>query len=680
MDDGISPIGQKLKNLKVCEDTREINILLLGETGVGKSTFINAFINYVTFSTLSNALDENFESVIPSKFTITDENYEERIVQIGKDHNESVEVGASATQACRSYLYPLQGTGLKLRLIDTPGVGDTRGIDQDNINFENVLSFIAEFKHLNAICILLKPNNSRLTVMFEFCIKQLLSRMIAYVVGDKEYPGLIPHEVKNTISVNEARRLIVQLSQPLAEIVQVIQDNIRALDTHQKELQLTDTTLSRLKTNLYIPIVDLKVMELDQPTTVCTSLKCSTVYQVGDKKKWHYHQKCHAPCYLINVPKEIIGSPELIKCAAMDSQGECRQCTCRYQVHMHIYYTTETFESKLEDESVKTTIASKKQALQRVQNLTRKIHTRIATLEMERETVLKTTAKFACFLKTNAIAPYNDAYEAYLKYLIDREKSLNDATDFELIKQMERMLCQYNEEKKTIMNAISLTEDGVSTIKADDIIYAIKTLYSLKIFGAKIKELFAAQNRSRKDENKSETKEFVYSTKSGIKKGVSGRGKKQQKINSSNRLSNFKPEQNFSREKTYPNQNIPEVNVTVYPPYLHQSYSSDPRQVYPQPLYQNMYAASSSGWVHPPSNYRWVSPNSSYYSPPPLMDLNCTPPNNYAVRPQPPQSFKSKGTVPRNTLPKHNSNDQVKNRGSCKGRNNRHNLDSSDSD
>ncbi|KAF5275274.1 hypothetical protein FQR65_LT16766 [Abscondita terminalis] len=284
-------------------------------------------------------------------------------------------------------------------------------------------------------------------------------RLITYVVGDDENP----------------------LSRPLAEIVQIIQYNISALDRHEKELRLTDTTLSRLKTKLYMPIVDLKVMELDQPTTVCTSIKCSTVYQVGDKKKWHYHQKCHAPCYLINVPKEIIGSPELINCAAMDSQGECRHA---------LPISTTSFKT--------------------CSNLTLTIHAAFATLEIERETVLKTTAKFACFLKTNAIAPYNDA-----------ENSLNEATDFELIKQLERMLHEYSEEKTTIMNAMSLAVDAMATINAVDILDAINSLYSLEIFGAKIKELFEAQNRARKDENKSETKEYVYSVKSRIENAVS---------------------------------------------------------------------------------------------------------------------------------------------------------------
>jgi len=39
----------------------ELNILILSETSVGKSTFINAFINYLNFETLNSALgDEIF--------------------------------------------------------------------------------------------------------------------------------------------------------------------------------------------------------------------------------------------------------------------------------------------------------------------------------------------------------------------------------------------------------------------------------------------------------------------------------------------------------------------------------------------------------------------------------------------------------------------------------------------
>lgn len=167
----MDPLGQAHNS----QPRKEFNILLLGETGVGKSTFINAFANYLTHLNLAEAVTDELISLIPSKFTVTDDNYEERTIRIGQSENESEKVGASATQNAKSYIFPLDD--VRIRLIDTPGIGDTRGAEQDNMNFEKLLAYLGEFKEINAICILLKPNNARITVMFEYCIKQLLSRL-----------------------------------------------------------------------------------------------------------------------------------------------------------------------------------------------------------------------------------------------------------------------------------------------------------------------------------------------------------------------------------------------------------------------------------------------------------------------------------------------------------------------
>ncbi|CAF3569832.1 unnamed protein product [Rotaria sp. Silwood1] len=162
-------------------DTDIINILLLGETGVGKSTFINAFVNYLTFASLKQAESSKSVVLIPVSFLMTvGDNFEEHIVKFGDiddSNNEDFDhPGQSVTQHCKSYVFYLNGTDQqKLRIIDTPGFGDTRGIEQDDLNMEHILEYVNNLSHLNAICFLLKPNASRLNISFRSCITQLFS-------------------------------------------------------------------------------------------------------------------------------------------------------------------------------------------------------------------------------------------------------------------------------------------------------------------------------------------------------------------------------------------------------------------------------------------------------------------------------------------------------------------------
>ena len=84
-----------------------INILLLGESGVGKSTFINAFVNYLTFKTLKEAQNGKPVVIIPVSFLLTvGKNFDEHTVKFGEFdefNNEDFDhPGQSVTQHCKS--------------------------------------------------------------------------------------------------------------------------------------------------------------------------------------------------------------------------------------------------------------------------------------------------------------------------------------------------------------------------------------------------------------------------------------------------------------------------------------------------------------------------------------------------------------------------------------------------
>ncbi|CAG7711416.1 unnamed protein product, partial [Allacma fusca] len=161
--------------LGLLKPLKELNILILGETGVGKSTWINGIVNYLSYSSLLEAENGKLLSVIPTSFSVTNDDYEEVIIRTGNDTNEDAQAGNSATQYPKSYTFSRGDT--LVRLIDTPGIGDVRGITQDKENFKRILDHLSYVPEIHGICILLKPNNARLTIVFQFCIKELLTHL-----------------------------------------------------------------------------------------------------------------------------------------------------------------------------------------------------------------------------------------------------------------------------------------------------------------------------------------------------------------------------------------------------------------------------------------------------------------------------------------------------------------------
>ncbi len=172
---------KQTSNTKLPTSTDEIiNVLLLGESGVGKSTFINAFVNYLIFKTLNQAESGKPVVLIPVSFLLTvGDHFEERIINFGDSDNFNNEdfdhPGQSVTQHCKSYLFKLNHCGgRRIRIIDTPGFGDTRGVAQDDLNMQHILEYINNLKQLNAICFLLKPNVSQIHNFFQNYLTQIL--------------------------------------------------------------------------------------------------------------------------------------------------------------------------------------------------------------------------------------------------------------------------------------------------------------------------------------------------------------------------------------------------------------------------------------------------------------------------------------------------------------------------
>ncbi|KAL2808296.1 hypothetical protein BJX63DRAFT_436282 [Aspergillus granulosus] len=567
--------------LRSLPEPREVNILILGETGVGKSTFVNAFVNYLTFSSLDEGLkDPKLNCIIPCSFTTQVVDRDGRMISkdvvVGKDKDEvDGSKGDSATQ--KATVYPLYFRDTLIRLIDTPGIGDTRGLEQDKQNMANMLAILRNYPALHGILILLKPNNARLGVMFRFCVKELLTHLHTsaaqnmvfgftntrgsnYTPGDtfkplesllSEYHNVIPqlsrsnvycfdsesfrylaarkkgiemghmgdyqrsweqssqeadrllahfqslrpHHTQETLSLNETRHLIAQLTAPMQQISVAITDTIAKNEQQAKDLKDAQLTMNDLKTKLRIHKTTVTGAQLTKPKTVCANDACvESVFDEKSNSEVLLRKKlCHNPCCLTNVPVGKVGTPQLRNCFAFAGDN-CTICGHSWKEHEHILVEYAKREETVVDASVQRELTTTGSMIKAKQNAIKAIEKNIAELKEEHQQVQTAAAKFSLYLKHNSITHYNDATVEYLEHLIKDERTkVRTGQSRARLESLEKDLDDYKKfveameqkDKDSAVNGIEayapLNEAGVAKL--------VQKLYNLPHYGQMLKDL-----------------------------------------------------------------------------------------------------------------------------------------------------------------------------------------------
>jgi GTPase SAR1 family protein len=540
------------------------NILVMGQTGTGKSTWINSVLNYFQYESLDDALSEELLWLIPSTFqlstTTEDGNFKMHTVTVGDHYCESI--ADSDTQVPQ--VYSFRHRDFVLNFIDVPGIGDTRGVETDNINMKAILNTVGIFEELHAICILLKSGDTKLTTEYKFCLNEVLMHLhrkaldnvffiITHSQGSNYLPGnafstlqaylkelkvqkgieitltpqklfcidneafrfqcaynkieefrtydysqykrswkqsrlvtmrllktmkeLKPHEVIHTLSINQARAIILAMIPSLATITSIIQSNATNFE------QNFDEIVEKLQKSLNVTEYTIELEELQRPRTVCTATNCIGVENINGQITTFYKQICHATCYLSGVPIKSFPEPQLLNCAAMCGQGNCEKCGCHYTMHMHIDFNQKKVvkKSRLNDK-IAGKIITKDEAKAA-------INKELKNLENEQKIVSDAMVQFAGYLKQNAIFEYNSAFEERMKMEIRNEEAAaksggNQAT----LQKLQQMLDDYIERKQKLESVLANASD--EKIDPFQINVLKNQLFEMPMYGGKIKEMY----------------------------------------------------------------------------------------------------------------------------------------------------------------------------------------------
>ncbi|XP_028283186.1 uncharacterized protein LOC114449585 [Parambassis ranga] len=133
-------------------------IMVLGATGAGKSTLINGMINYI----LGVKWDDS------CRFKLVDEGQ-----STSQAHSQTSEVTVYQINHQDGFTEPFS-----LTIIDTPGFGDTRGIDRDREITEQLRNLFSDpcgVSEIDAVCFVVQASLARLTPSQKYVFDSVLS-------------------------------------------------------------------------------------------------------------------------------------------------------------------------------------------------------------------------------------------------------------------------------------------------------------------------------------------------------------------------------------------------------------------------------------------------------------------------------------------------------------------------
>jgi energy-coupling factor transporter ATP-binding protein EcfA2 len=153
-----------------------MTILLVGETGVGKTSFLSLLANL-------------FGGRGPCEF------------ELFHDPSNESKLPSSQSQTNGALMYQLiAADGTRFRILDTPGLADTRGLDRDEEHKSSIIEAIrVQVTTVDAIVVLVNGTQERLSASTEYALTAIGSMFPRSIAGNI---GFMFTQVNDALSMN----------------------------------------------------------------------------------------------------------------------------------------------------------------------------------------------------------------------------------------------------------------------------------------------------------------------------------------------------------------------------------------------------------------------------------------------------------------------------------------------
>ena len=433
-----------------------VKVIVIGETGSGKSTLINYLTNFFKHGTLND-----LKVAIPTKFhpQVT-ENYRHH------EHNLQDRT-QSKTDSCNQYMFA-DNTAQYL-FIDTPGLSDTRTTEQDAINIRKIIEAIENLGELTTVIIVVNGTVARMTVNLRNVITQLRGNLPDMVMENvivvltntnrhaanfslttlelngNVYPYYMQNSAFSTDLSKCSQSALISLQYEWNHAMDELKAMIETLNTFKIKSVSVFKNMKRIRNEieelLHKAITDMSEIQKIQDDITQLELQLKKVnaniaiykdytrdrivntIEIVDAPYYsmlcrNCNYVCHDNCGL--TISTISGSQILEQCWAMNN-GRCTQCQhkCSYTAHYHVKKTDKIIKTitqdVLPDIKYKFDSAQKEYAdLQKKISHNKNIKKRLEEVSMQKNENIKTK----CHELRRICSSFNFASELHVK--IDR--------------------------------------------------------------------------------------------------------------------------------------------------------------------------------------------------------------------------------------------------------------------